>query len=301
MKFGASTWLWTSPFDGRDLAALHKVAALGFDFVEIPVEDPDTIDEDRIAAALAETGLRAVVCAAIVGERDLSSSDEGKVGAAVDYLQSCIRFASRWGSPVVVGPLYAPVGKARLPTESERRAEWSRSAKNLKRVAEMAAREGIKLGLEPLNRFETDMVNTVEDALRLIDEVDHPNVGLSLDSFHMNIEEVDFRQALERAGEHLLHLQVSDSHRGVPGEGNSDWQGLREGLKRIGYRGRISIESFSPDSSSLAEAVCIWRRFAESQDAFAEKGLKFLKRWYAESEPDLANATRRGLQPEPGG
>lgn len=286
MKFGASTWIWTSPFDGSDLAVLRRIAALGFDFVEIPVEDPGAIDEDRISAALAETGLQAVVCAAIIGERDLSSADGAKVKTALEYLRSCIRLARRWGSPLVVGPLYAPVGKRRLPSEAERRAEWERSAKNLREAALAAAGEGIKLGLEPLNRFETDMVNTAEDALRMVEAIGHPSIGISLDSFHMNIEEVDFRAAIELAGRNLLHLQVSDSHRGVPGQGNSDWQGLLAGLKRIGYRGKISIESFSPDSSSLAEAVCIWKRFAPSQDEFAAQGLEFLRSWYASEAGD---------------
>lgn len=281
MQFGASTWLWTSPFDGRDVSLLGRIAALGFDFVEIPIEDPAAIDSDAIRRALDETGLKPLVCAAVAGNRDLSSMDPAKVEAATSYLTACCRFARDWGSPLVVGPLYAPVGKARLPTEAARRAEWERSAKQLRRVAGIAADHGLRLGLEPLNRFETDMVNTAADAMRLVQEIGSPHVGVSLDSFHMNIEEVDFCRAIETAGDRLFHLQVSDSHRGVPGEGNSDWAGLREGLRRISYAGGISIESFSPDSSSLAEAVCIWRPFAESQDAFAARGLKFLKRWHA--------------------
>mgnify|MGYP000891139170 FL=1 len=284
MHFGVSTWLWTSPFDGRDVSLLHRIAQLGFDFVEIPIEDPAAVEVDGIKRALAETGLRAIACAAIVGDRDLSSADPAKVETAIDYLTACCRLAQTWGSPVVVGPLYAPVGKSRLPTEEARRAEWNRSAENLRRMAGIAGDFGIRLGLEPLNRFETDMVNTAEDAMRLVNDIGSPHVGLSLDSFHMNIEEVDFRRAIETAGERLLHLQVSDSHRGVPGEGNSDWAGLREGLRRIGYDGAVSIESFSPDSSSLADAVCIYRRFAETQDAFAERGLNFLRRWHSESK-----------------
>ncbi|MDQ8181398.1 sugar phosphate isomerase/epimerase family protein [Pelagicoccus sp. SDUM812005] len=281
MNFGASTWLWTSPFDGSDVSLLHKIAELGFSCVEIPVEDPQTLDAEKIAAALQETGLQAIVCAAVVGERDLSSSDPAKVQAAEAYLQACIDLAVTWGSSLVVGPLYAPVAKRRLPTEAERQAEWSRSVAGLRRMAQAAAHAGIRLGIEPLNRFESDMVNTAEDALRMLDEIDHPGIGLSLDSFHMNIEEVDFCKAVEAAGSRLLHLQVSDSHRGVPGEGNSDWNGLREGLRRIGYDATVSIESFSPDTSSLAEAVCIWKRFAASQDEFARKGLQFLKAWSA--------------------
>ena len=279
MLFGASTWLWTSPFDGSDPALLGKIARLGFDFVEIPVENPEAMDVDGIRRELERTGLRAIVCAAIVGDRDFSSPDLTKVAVAQAYLRSCIELAREWGSPVVVGPLYAPVGKARLPTGEARRAEWDRTVDRLRQVAGIAADHDVRLGLEPLNRFETDMVNTTADAMRMVAEIGSDHVGVSLDSFHMNIEEVDFCRAIETAGDRLWHLQVSDSHRGVPGEGNSDWSGLREGLRRINYSGRVSIESFSPDSSSLAEAVCIWQRFAESQDAFAERGLRFLKQW----------------------
>ena len=281
MQFGASTWLWTSPFDGRDVSLLGRIAALGFDFVEIPVEDPATLDAAAIQRALKDTGLRAIVCAAVVGDRDFSSPNPANVEIAATYLTACCSLARDWGSPVVLGPLYAPVGKPRLATEEARRAEWQRSVAQLRRMAQVAGDFGVRLGLEPLNRFETDMINTAADAMRMINEIGSPHVGVSLDNFHMNIEEVDFCSAIETAGDRLVHVQVSDSHRGVPGEGNSDWAGLRRGLQRINYTGRISIESFSPDSSSLAKAVCIWRRFAETQDAFAEKGLTFLKRWHA--------------------
>ncbi len=292
MQFGASTWLWTSPFDGSDVALLSKIATMGFDFVEIPVEDPTTIDVAAIKSALSDTGLTPIVCAAVAGERDLSSADPANVAAATTYLTACCGLAQEWGSPLVVGPLYAAVGKARLPTEAERTAEWARSVSNLRHVAGIAAAHGVRLGIEPLNRFETDMVNTTAGALRLLADIDSPHVGLSLDSFHMNIEEVDFCAAIEAAGDRLLHLQVSDSHRGVPGDGNSDWAGLREGLRRIGYDGRLSIESFSPDSSGLAAAVCIWRRFAPSQDAFAERGLRFLQQWQAGGEAGVADESK---------
>lgn len=281
MKFGASTWLWTSPFDGRDVSLLRKIADLGFSFVEIPVENPTTVDAPAIRRALDATGLQVVVCAVMAGERDPSSVDPARVEAAATYLRQCVALACEWGSPLVVGPLYAPVGKKRLPTVEARAAEWSRSVAQVRRMAEEAAAAGVKLGLEPLNRFESDLINTAADAVRMAEEVGGDLVGVSLDSFHMNIEEVDFRQAIETAGARLVHLQVSDSHRGVPGEGNSDWPGLRTGLRNIGYAGRVAIESFSPDTSSLAEAVCIWRRFAETQDVFAARGLRFLQHWQA--------------------
>ncbi|MDQ8184206.1 sugar phosphate isomerase/epimerase [Pelagicoccus sp. SDUM812002] len=281
MKFGASTWLWTSPFDGSDLSILKQIAELGFSFVEIPVEDPTAIDRFAIKAAMVEYGLETIVCTAVDEERDFSSPEPSVVETAQRYFEDCIELAKLWSSPLVVGPLYAPVGKARLSTEGERQLEWERSVANLRRLAATAGEAGVKLGIEPLNRFETDMINTVEDAMKMVEDVASPHLGVSLDSFHMSIEEVDFREAIRQAGDSLVHLQVSDSHRGVPGDGNSDWDGLRAGLQDIGYTGKISIESFSPDSSSLAEAVCIWKRFTPTQDEFAARGLQFLKSWYA--------------------
>ncbi len=283
MQFGASTWLWTSPFTSDQIDLLEKIAAMGFDFVELPVEDPTHFDAKVLGPALQRLGLEAVICTAVTPERDLSAGDPVMHEGALQYFEACLQLAEDLGASCVAGPLYAPVGKARLDTEELRRLEWHRSVASLAQLAESAGRRGLKLGLEPINRFETDMVNTVEDALTMLDDVGSPHLGISLDSFHMNIEETDFRRAIEQAGERLIHIQVSDSHRGVPGEGNSDWSGLREGLRAIGYDGKLAIESFSPNASSLAAAVCIWRRFAETQDDFARKGLDFLRGWWADA------------------
>lgn len=281
MKFGASTWLWTSPFTNDHIALLQKIAALGFDFVELPVESPSYFSAEKLKPVLTDLGLEVVVCAVVTAERDLSTMNMDVRKHAFNYFESCLALAEGLGASCLVGPLYAPVGKARLSSDSLRRAEWERSIASLSILAQTAGNCGVHLGLEPLNRFETDMINTVKDAQRFLQQVDSPHLGISLDSFHMNIEETHFSRAVIQAGERLIHLQVSDSHRGVPGDGNSDWAGLREGLNTIGYDGKISIESFSPDASSLADAVCIWRRFAETQDDFARNGLAFLRRWWA--------------------
>lgn len=282
MQFGASTWLWTSPFTSDQVDLLEKIASMGFDFVELPIENPAHISVPKLAPVLKDLGLEAIICTAVTGERDLSAATPAARKVGLDYFNACLKLGEGLGASCVVGPLYAPVGKVRLESASERQAEWERSRESLTQLAQTAGNCGVSLGLEPLNRFETDMVNTVEDALRMLDDVGSPHLGIAFDSFHMNIEETDFCRAVEMAGERLIHLQVSDSHRGVPGEGNSDWAGLRQGLKSINYQGKIGIESFSPDASSLAAAVCIWRRFANTQDDFARKGLAFLNRWWGQ-------------------
>ena len=140
----------------------------------------------------------------------------------------------------------------------------------------------LKIALEPLNRFESDLVNTAEDVLRMVNDINHPAACVMLDRFHMNIEERDMEKAIVSAGDKLIHLQVSENYRGTPGTGQTRWDAYKKGLEAINYNGTVTIESFTPDNKELAGAVCFWTPMAESQDGFAIEGLSFLKKWASE-------------------
>ncbi len=114
----------------------------------------------------------------------------------------------------------------------------------------------------------------------MAEELQHPAAGVGLDSFHMSIEETDPGAAVRAAGEWLVHVQVSENHRGIPGTGQTPWQSLRDALQEVGYSGVVSIESFTPDVKELAGAVCIWKQRAPDQDTFAREGLRFLQQLF---------------------
>jgi D-psicose/D-tagatose/L-ribulose 3-epimerase len=173
--------------------------------------------------------------------------------------------------------MYSAVGKARMVPEEQRKREWDLAVSNVRKVCEMARNQGLLVAVEPLNRFESDLVNTAEDVMRLIKDINHDCARVLLDGFHMTIEETDLRGALETVGDRLLHVQVSENHRGIPGTGLTAWEGFRTGLELVGYRGVVSIESFTPEIKELAGAVCIWKNLAPSQDDFARQGLSFLR------------------------
>ena len=135
----------------------------------------------------------------------------------------------------------------------------------------------VRLAFEPLNRFETDMVNVVEQGLQLIADVGEPNLGLHIDTFHMHLEEKDSAAAIRQAGERVFHVHACENDRGVPGSGQVDWKDIFAALKEINYQGNVSIESFTPEVKSIARAVCIWRMIAPDQDSIAQDGLNFLK------------------------
>ncbi len=278
MRFGASTFIWASPFDADALHLIGKVKQLGFDLIEICIEDPATIDTDAIGVALNHHGIDALVCGAFGPNRDMSAEDDAVRADAGRYLLTCIDIAARLGSPMVSGPMYAGVGNTQMRDAAGRRAQWRRSVDGLSPIADYAAERGVKLAFEPLNRFETDLVNTVEQGLELIQDIGRANVGFLLDTFHMNIEEKNIPDAIRRAGAHIFEFHACSSDRGTPGEDHLPWPQIVAALAEIAYAGPVVIEAFTPKIKEIARAVSLWRPLAESEDVLAGSGLAHLRR-----------------------
>ena len=281
MRFGASTFIWVSPFGPGTLDLIGKVKGFGFDLIEICVEDPDTIDTDRIRERLGACGLHALVCGAFGPSRDMCSADASVRDAAARYLRTCVDIAARLGSPTVSGPMYAGVGNPALRAPADRGPQRDRADAGLRPDAEHAASRGVRLAFEPLNRFETDLVNTVDQGLKLIADIGRPNVGFLLDTFHMNIEEKSIPDAIRRAGRHIFEFHACSSDRGTPGEDHLPWPAIAASLAEAGYDGPVVIEAFTPKIKEIARAVSLWRPLAESEDALARNGLAHLRRVFA--------------------
>lgn len=279
LKFGVSTWLWASPFKTDTISLFSKISEMGYDLVEIPVEDPSLIDVKTVKAALKEFGLSAEICGAFGPTRDLTHDDPAFHKISFDYIEASMEIGYELGASIFAGPMYSSVGKARLVSPEQKKREWDRAATNLHKVGEMAAERGLQLGIEPLNRFESDLINTAEDVVALIKDINHPAAKIMLDGFHMNIEERNVEEAIKLAGDKLIHIQVSENYRGTPGTGQARWEDFRRGLEAINYQGAMCIESFTPEIKELAGLVCIWKPLAASQDDFAKDGLQFLKSW----------------------
>jgi D-psicose/D-tagatose/L-ribulose 3-epimerase len=281
MRFGASTFIWVSPFSNKTLGLVKKVREMGFDIIEICVEDPATIDASRINEALKENDLAATVCGAFGPDRDASSEDKNVRANAAKYLEACIDAALELGSPFVAGPMYSAVGKTRLLSRDERVKQWSLAVETLKPVADYAGQRGVQLAIEPLNRFETDFINTVEQGLDFLGRIDAPNVGFLLDTFHMNIEEKDIPGAIRNAGSKVFHFHSCENDRGTPGTGHVEWKEVVSALHDINYQGPVVIEAFTTEITEIARAVSLWRALAPSQDSLAQEGLRFLRTIFA--------------------
>lgn len=277
MKYGISSYVWVSPFSDMTLGQLKHAKEIGFDIYEIGVESPELIDVDLLKSEAQKVGIEIYVCGAFGETRDISSDNEEYRKNGINYIKELIDMAVKLDSPLVSGPMYSATGKARLLTSNEKDKQKDYVLKNLKIVADYAKERNIKLAVEPLNRFETDFMNTVDQGMDLFKQLDMDNVGFLLDTFHMNIEEKNIPDAIKKAGNKIFNFHACANDRGTPGEDHIDWVGIKEALENVDYKGPIIIESFTTDITEIAKAVSLWRPLAESQDDLARNGLKFLK------------------------
>jgi D-psicose/D-tagatose/L-ribulose 3-epimerase len=276
IQFGASTFIWVSPFSTDAFHLVAKVKAMGYDILEVAVEQQSLIDWAQLREITRQAGIQVTISGAFGPDRDISSTDAAVRENGYQYIVDCIRIAHDMGSPVFTGPVYSAVGKTRLVSQEQKQQERAWCVENLQRAGAVAAEYGVVVGVEPLNRFETDMINTVDQALSLVQEVNHPNIKISLDTFHSNIEEKDIPAAIRKIGVELLcHVQGNECDRGTPGTGHLDWTGIKAALTDIGYGGAVVIETFGAPSRELARAACIWRPLANSADELATEGLAF--------------------------
>lgn len=278
MRFGASTFIWASPFGDAHVEQLaRRVADHGFDVLEVCIEDPALVSAAAIRDAASAAGVGVSVCGAFGPDRDLTHEDAAVRAGALEYLRTCIDLAADVGSADVSGPMYQATGKARLLTDAEREQQWAWAVEGLRAAADHAAARGVGLAVEPLNRFETDMVNTVEQGVRLCERVGRDNVGLLLDTFHMNVEEKDMGDAIRAADGLLRNFHACENDRGAPGSGHVPWGQVLGALRDVGYDGLVVIESFTPEIREIARAVSTWRPVAASGDDLARDGLAFLR------------------------
>lgn len=278
--FAVNTFVWYSPLTDESLAeVVPRIAQWGFEAIELPLEAEGDWDPSRTRDLLGAHGLIPIVCAVMPPGRELVAATPEVVSATQGYLRHCVDIAAIIGSNRVVGPIYAGVGRTWRIEAAERRQLFDDLREALRPVADYAAENSVLIGIEPLNRYETSVLNTTSQALDVLGDLPRDAVGLALDVYHMNIEEKDTPAALRAAGDRLIHLQVCGNDRGTPGEDHLDWEGIRDALVDIRYDGVIGIESFTADNKTIATAASIWRPLARSQDAIAIDGIAFLRDW----------------------
>jgi D-psicose/D-tagatose/L-ribulose 3-epimerase len=278
MKFGVNTWVWTAPLTTEELEVLApKIAKMGFNHIEIPIDDPKTLDFKKCREIINNAGISSISCCVAMGpDRDLIDPDPMIRQNGIDYVKASIDGLAILGGRNLVGPFYSAVGRTWQQSAEEREHDMQVLVEILKDIADYAGKKGIALGLEPLNRFETSFITTADQAIELVDRVNSPALKIMLDTFHMNIEENSMGDAIRKVGPRLLQVHSNENNRGTPGAGHVPWKEVAQALKDIKFDGVMVIESFTSKVKSIARAAAIWRPLASSQDALAADGVIFL-------------------------
>ena len=274
MRVGMNLLLWTTFVQEQHFPVLGELREAGFDGVEVPVGEGDAAHYRRLAAELDRIGLARTAVVALDAATNPASPDPAVRAAALAGLRRAIEVGAELGAEVLCGPFHSAykVFTGQPPTADELR----HGAEVLHDAAGIAARAGLRLAIEPLNRFECYLVNTDGQGRALVEAADHPALGVLHDTHHAHIEEKDAGAALEGLGGHCFHVHVSESDRGTPGSGQVDWDGTFAALQRMGYGGWLVIESFSRADPEFAAAVNIWREFDPPEEVWRE-GLRFVR------------------------
>jgi D-psicose/D-tagatose/L-ribulose 3-epimerase len=278
MRFGINTFLFTATFNHADARRLFpRFKEWGFDSVEIAIENLAQIDPRYVKDRLQQHGL---VCGSVTPclgpDKDLRGPPKQQ-RAGIEFMKRVMDLMEQLDCPNLVGVVYSTVGRADAVPRHEYRQQWKAVVKNLKEVSGYAADKGRLISLEPVNRFETDFINTCDQGLAMLHDVGSPALKLLLDTFHMNIEEKHQGATLRRAGGGLGHFHACGSDRGTPGNDEIDWPSIAAALKAIKYQGDVVIESFTSDVKVIARAAAIWRKIEPTREEIAYKGVKFLR------------------------
>jgi D-psicose/D-tagatose/L-ribulose 3-epimerase len=281
LSFGGHALVWAgdwSEASARNAASSANRA--GYDYIEMLMIDPDSIDVAMTKDVLAEYDLFATASLGLSPTTDVTSTNPSIVKKGDELLRKAVDKLHGLGATELCGVIYCSLGKYPGPASAENRAN---SISAVQRLSDYAADKGVNINLEVVNRYETNIINTGKEGLKFLEAVNRPNAYLHLDTYHMNIEEDGMSEAVLEAGDALGYVHIGESHRGYLGSGNVDFDTFFGALKKINYQGPITFESFSSVvvDPELSNALCIWRNLWDDSDDLAAHALKYMKARYS--------------------
>lgn len=280
MLLGFNLLLWTTDVTEEHFPLFDELKKTGYDGVELPLFGGTPEQYAKIGAAARNAGLRSTgVCVMPGEEASCLSDDEAVQSAALDHIKWAVDCVDAAGGELLCGPFHQPLGV--FSGEPPTKAELANLVSVHKRAADYAKSKNIGLSVEPLNRFECYVLNTVGDAADIVNAVGADNYGLLYDTFHANIEEKDPVGVIAPNLSAINHVHLSENDRGTPGKGHVPWEPTLAALKAGGYSGWCTIESFGRALPDLAAATKVWRDFFPNREEVYRHGHDFLREMWA--------------------
>lgn len=276
MKIGISAFAWTAQFEPSHLELLPSIKQIGLDAIEIPMFDPAALPVAAIKQACAAHGLECTVCAILPRQLNPISPRTETRQHAIQHLIRCVETAAAMGAKLIGGPLFAPIGY--LPRHRPSRNEWTWAIEAFRALEGALDANDVTLAIEPVNRSETFFLRTAGEARSLCESIANPRIGITIDTFHANIEERSIPQAVRSLGSHLKHIHASENDRGLLGTGHVPFGEIVSALRDIGYEGYLMIEGFGYDKKEKNAPGKLWANKTVSPQTLAHSGFQYLTR-----------------------
>ncbi|MDE0303920.1 MAG: sugar phosphate isomerase/epimerase [Albidovulum sp.] len=277
MKYGVHAGLWMARWTDDIVPIMRIVSDLGFDGIEISLLGMSDEKAEALGSLASGHGLNITCSDGLTPQADITSADADIRKAGREYLRWAVRTAAKMGSQSLAGVIYAPWGVYEPDRKEERAAYASEAFAALD--ADLKARN-VKLGIEAINRFETDLVNTAREATRIAEDSNSEHVGVLLDTYHLNMEEKEISRAIAETGEKLFHFHVSENDRGVPGSGHLPWNDVKAGLDELSYDDWIVAEIFVIAGNPASADLKIWRNIEPDATDAARRSLDFMRKTF---------------------
>jgi D-psicose/D-tagatose/L-ribulose 3-epimerase len=265
---------WSEP---EVIEAVSQTKNAGYDLIEIPALSPESIDPIFTKKILDEYDLKSSCSLGLTFDADLNNEDDSVVAKGEARLFQALDLVRQLEGSYLGGVIFSALGKYLNPPTSKARQNVVNS---LRRLAKAAQQDGITLGLEVVNRYESNLLNTTRSGLEIIDEINEPNVVIHLDTYHMNIEEMNMFDPVIEAKEKLGYVHIGANHRGfLDQKGMIDFDSFFKALAQIKYQGVITFESFSSAivSKDLSNTLCVWRNLWDDNVALAVGAREFIE------------------------
>jgi D-psicose/D-tagatose/L-ribulose 3-epimerase len=275
MKIGVSAFAWTADFNESHLDPLPQFRDHGLAAFEIPMFDPDKLPASRIRRAMEAGGLACSVCAILPAGINPISPDAEVRRKSIAHLVKCVEVAAESGAQLIAGPVYAPIGY--LPGRRRNPEEWNWALDAFHSLTSTLEANEIDLAIEPVNRSETFFLTTAKETKAFCDAIDHPRIGVTIDTFHANIEEKNIPGAIRSLGKRLKHIHASENDRGLLGSGHVDFVGIIDTLREIEYVGCLMIEGFGYSPKEANAPGALWADVTLSPEDIAFAGAQYLQ------------------------
>jgi D-psicose/D-tagatose/L-ribulose 3-epimerase len=275
MKIGVSAFAWTADFGESHLDLLPQLRDHGLSSFEIPMFEPDKLPSAKIRRAMDANNLACSVCAILPPGINPISQDAEVRKKSGAHLEKCVDVTAELGAKLMAGPVYAPIGY--LPGRRRNIEEWNWAVDAFRSLSFTLDANDVDLAIEPVNRSETFFLTTARDAREFCCTINHPRIGITIDTFHANIEEKNVAQAITSLGSRLKHVHASENDRGPLGSGHVDFRGIIDALNEIGYTGSLVIEGFGYSPNEATAPGTLWADLTVSPENIAFQGSHYLR------------------------